>query len=96
MHCIVLWKGVLCGYFYLFEDNPIIYTIPKQNKDGDKNGSVRRFWDVFMSWGENLGFIEKFNMASTGVLSNKNPLAVTFYQKKALQHHCTILEEGLS
>jgi hypothetical protein len=71
------------SFFTCLEDNPIIYTIPKQNKDGDKNGGVRRFWDVFMSWGENLGFIEKFNMASIGSkLSNKKSFVCSYILSK--------------
>lgn len=67
------------SFFTQLEDNPIIYTIPEHNQDGDKNGGVKRFWDVFMSWGENLGFLEKFNMVSVGCKLSNNKSFVCSY-----------------
>lgn len=67
------------SFFTQLEDNPTIYTIPEYNQDGDKNGGVKRFWDVFMSWGENLGFLEKFNMASVGCKLSNNKSFVCSY-----------------
>jgi hypothetical protein len=67
------------SFFTQLENNPVIYTIPEQNKDGDKNGGVKRFWDVFMTWGENLGFLEKFNMTSVGCKLSSNKSFVCSY-----------------
>jgi hypothetical protein len=67
------------SFFIQLENNPLIYTIPECNKDGDKNGGVKRFWDVFMSWGENLGFLEKFNMNSVGCKLSNNKSFVCSY-----------------
>jgi hypothetical protein len=67
------------SFFTKLEDNPVIYTIPELNKGGDKNGGVKRFWDVFMSWGESLGFLEKFNMASVGCRLSNNKSFVCSY-----------------
>jgi hypothetical protein len=67
------------SFFTQLEDNPLIYTIPELNKDKDKNGGVKRFWDVFIAWGENLGFLEKFNMLSLGCkLSNNKSFACSY------------------
>lgn len=67
------------SFFLKLEDNPVIYTIPEFNNAGDKNGGVRRFWDVFISWGENLEVLEKFNMTSVGYkLSNKKTFVCSY------------------
>jgi hypothetical protein len=71
--------GYVDSFFTNLEDNPVIYTIPEKNKDGDKNGGIKRFWDVFMSWGENLGIIEKFNMTSVGCKLSNNKSFVCSY-----------------
>lgn len=67
------------SFFLKLEDNPLIYVIPEFNNVGDKNSGVRRFWDVFISWGENLGILEKFNMTSVGCkLSNKRTFVCSY------------------
>jgi hypothetical protein len=67
-------KSYVDSFFTQLEDNPVIYTIPELNDDGDKNGGVKRFWDVFIKWGDDLGVLEKFNMNSMGykLLNNKS------------------------
>jgi hypothetical protein len=67
------------SFFKQLEDNPIIYTIPELNDDGDKNGGVKRFWDVFMKWGDDLGIMEKFNMNSIGCKLSNNKSFVCSY-----------------
>jgi hypothetical protein len=67
------------SFFTQLKDNPSIYTIPELNQDRDKNGGVKRFWDVFISWGESLGFLEKFNMASIGCKLSNNKSFVCSY-----------------
>lgn len=67
------------SFFTQLGNNPVIYKIPVQNKDEDKNGKIKRFWDVFMTWGENLGFLEKFNMTSVGCKLSNNKSFVCSY-----------------
>jgi hypothetical protein len=67
------------SFFTDLESNPLIYTIPKCNADGSKNGGIKRFWDVFMKWGNDLGVFEKFNMTAAGCkLSNNRSFACSY------------------
>ncbi|MFZ4454936.1 MAG: hypothetical protein ACOYOT_01815 [Bacteroidales bacterium] len=52
------------SFFLTLTNAPRIYRIPEFNEAMDKNGGVTRFWDVFVSWGIQLGYLEKFNMNS--------------------------------
>lgn len=67
------------SFFNQLVDNPVIYTVPELNVGGNKNGGVKRFWDVFISWGESLGLIEKFNMISVGCKLSNNKSFVCSY-----------------
>lgn len=44
------------SFFYKIEDNPTLYCLDK------KNGDLMRFWDVFCTWGMQLGVVDKFTV----------------------------------
>jgi hypothetical protein len=67
------------SFFTQLDDNPLIYTIPECNIDGYKNGGIKRFWDVFIKWGEDLDVLEKFNMNAVGNKLSNNKSFVCSY-----------------
>jgi hypothetical protein len=48
------------SFIFDLKDNTPIYFIAKEN--GESNGGILRFWDVFVKWGQELDLIEKFNL----------------------------------
>lgn len=73
-------KGYVDSFFNRIIDNPDLYIIPEFNKSGDNNSGLKRFWDVFISWGQQLGIIERFNMKNIGYkLSNDKTFGCNYF-----------------
>lgn len=52
--------------FYTCPKPDIIYHFPITEDDNLAKGGYIRFWDTFLSWGTQLGLIEKLNMRTLG------------------------------
>lgn len=92
-------------YYYSSEDNRVdsifytrskpdaIYHFPISDDDNHSKGGYVRFWDTFLSWGTQLGLIEKLNMRSLGysLSTGKSFSACYFIRKKTALDVCEIL-----
>lgn len=47
------------AFIFSLNDNADVYRIPS---NGDSNGALVRFWDVYVKWGQELKLLEKFNL----------------------------------
>ena len=54
------------SFFYTLSKPDTIYHFPISKDGSQSNGGYVRFWDTFISWGTQLGLIEKLNMRSQG------------------------------
>lgn len=51
------------AFIFSLSDNSDIFRIPS---NGDSNGALQRFWDVYVKWGTELKLLEKFNLRNLG------------------------------
>lgn len=73
-------KGYVDSFFYKLNNNPDLYVFPDFNEAGDNNSGLKRFWDVFISWGQQLDIIERFNMKNIGFkLSNEKTFNCNYF-----------------
>jgi hypothetical protein len=72
------------NFFYELDDNADIFFIEKNY------GKLLRFWDVFISWGKQLGVIEKFRIAYPEIavknvyVENSESVGYYKYSKRAV------------
>ncbi len=76
-------------FIFELKDNTTIYKIGKSDKKTYEG--IKRFWDVFVTWGISLNLAEKFNLADFDYkLSNfKSPPC--FYFHKPLENNFSLL-----
>lgn len=73
-------KSYVDSFFNDLSDTPVIYKFPDKNQQGDNNSGLKRFWDVFISWGQQLNIIERFNMKNGGYkLSNGKTFSCSYF-----------------
>lgn len=65
-------RGYTDTFFYEVNQNPELYILQETNGDDKYVNGLKRFWDVFISWGIQLHLIEKFNMKSIGCYIENN------------------------
>ena len=56
------------SFFYALNRPDTIWKFPTSEKNGEVKGGFVRFWDLFLSWGSQLGLIERLNMRRQGYL----------------------------
>ena len=72
--------GRVDSFFYKLNHPEVIYQIPKSEEDGSVKGGFVRFWDVFLSWANQLGLIERLNMKTQDyILSNGNSFRACYF-----------------
>ena len=75
-------KGYTDTFFYKLEQNPKLYILQALKDDSRYIDGLKRFWDVFISWGTQLHLIEKFNMKSIGcVIGNNKTFTCNYFIK---------------
>ncbi|MDQ3130495.1 MAG: hypothetical protein M3Q99_07015 [Acidobacteriota bacterium] len=78
---------------FIFElnDNTTVYKIGKSDKKTYEG--IKRFWDVFVTWGTSLGLAEKFNLADLNYkFSNNFKSPPCFYFHKPLDHTFSLID----
>lgn len=72
--------GRIDTFFYTLDHPDVIYRFPKSEEDGNVKGGFVRFWDVFLSWANQLGLIERLNMKTQDyILSNGNTFRACYF-----------------
>ena len=84
-------KGVRTDSFILLDDNvQNIYQIPDEF-NGQKNSALKRFWDVFIVWGERLGVLEKFNLKMfSHILKSEKLISCSYVISNAIPYDSLI------
>lgn len=79
--------------FYTRSKPDAIYHFPISEIDNHLKGGYIRFWDTFLSWGTQLGLIEKLNMRSQGysLSTGKSFGACYFIRNNTALDVCEIL-----
>lgn len=76
-------KGYTDSFFYKLEQNPKLYILQASKENSKYIDGLKRFWDVFISWGTQLRLIEKFNMKNIGcVIDNNKTFTCNYFIKK--------------
>lgn len=72
--------GRVDTFFYTLNYPEVVYQIPKSEENGNVKGGFVRFWDVFLSWANQLGLIERLNMKTQDyVLSNGSSFRACYF-----------------
>ena len=81
--------------FYTLSKPDTIYRFPISEDDNHSKGGYIRFWDTFLSWGTQLGLIEKLNMRSQGysLSTGKSFGACYFIRNSTTLDVCEILNQ---
>lgn len=80
LFCFTSLKGYTDSFFYELSNDPPLYMIQSTGKQEENNGGLLRFWDVFISWGLQLGVLSKFNMRNAGYkLANEKTFACCYF-----------------
>lgn len=80
LYSFISKQGYVDSFFAKLDNNPNLFQIPDFNECGDNNSGLKRFWDVFISWGQQLGVIERFNMKNSGLkLSNEKTFSCSYF-----------------
>lgn len=80
LYSFISKRGYVDTYFNQLCNNPNLYVIPEFNDCGDNNSGLKRFWDVFISWGQQLNIIERFNMRNANLrLSNERTFSCSYF-----------------
>ena len=72
LFAFIAHKGYTDTFFYKLEQNPKLYILQAFKDDTRYIDGLKRFWDVFISWGTQLHLIEKFNMKNIGCVIGNN------------------------
>ena len=68
------------SFFYSLSHPTAVYHYPSSEECGKSKGGFIRFWDVFISWGSQLGLIERLNMKRQGyLLSNGKGFGACYF-----------------
>lgn len=74
------------SFFYTLDNPTTIYKFPNNDNGGVKGGFVR-FWDMFLSWANQLDLVERLNMKRQGfLLSGKKAFSAVFF----INPHCNV------
>ena len=78
-------KGYTDTFFYNVKQNPNLYILQESTENNKYINGLKRFWDVFISWGIQLHLIEKFNMKNIGCTIGNNKTFTCNYFIKSNQ-----------
>lgn len=80
LFCFTSSKGYTDSFFYELSNNAPLYMIQPTREQEENCGGLLRFWDVFISWGLQLGVLSKFNMRNAGYkLANEKTFACCYF-----------------
>ena len=78
-------------FIFELKDNTTVYKIGKSDKKTYEG--IKRFWDVFVTWGTSLGLAEKFNLADLDYkFSNNYKSPPCFYFHKPLDNTFSLID----